>query len=108
MTNCISLLHSDYQDGERGGEGKEMHPKEQPKRAIPTDSPFELITSARNQVLKESLFIRTSVGTISGQRTGMLCFTTPHPREIKGITSSKLLIAACPAEKGICGNPEPG
>lgn len=98
MTNCISLLHSDYQHGERGGEGKEMHPEEQPKRYIPTASLFELISSAHNQVLKENLFVGTSVGTMSGQCVSMLCFTTPHPREIKGITSSKLLIAACPAE----------
>lgn len=75
-----------------------MHPEEQPKRDIPTDSLFELISSACNQVLKESLFVRTSVGTISWQCISMLCFTTPHPREIKGITSSKLLIAACPAQ----------
>lgn len=60
---------------------------------------FQLISSGRNQVLKENLFIRTSVGTISGQCISMLCFTMPHPREIKGITSSKLLIAPCPAER---------
>ena len=77
-----------------------MHPEEQPERDIPTDALFELISSACNQVLKESLFVRTSVGTISGQCISMLCFTTPYPREIKGITTSKLLIAACPA-KGV-------
>lgn len=98
VTNCISLLRSDYQDGERGGEGKERRPEEQPERDTPTDSLCEQISSARNQVLRESLFVRTSVGTISGQGTSVLCFTTPHPREIKGIKSSKLLIAACPAE----------
>lgn len=64
-----------------------MHPEEQPKRDIPTDSLFDLISSARNQVLKESLFVRTSVGTISGQCISMLCFTTPRLGEIKGITS---------------------
>jgi len=67
-------------------------------RHIPTDSLLELTSSARNQVMKESLFVKTSVGTISGQCISMLCFTTPHPREIKGITSSKLLTAVCPAE----------
>lgn len=48
VTNCISLLHRDYQDEERGDEGKEMCPEEQPKRDIPTDSLIELISSARN------------------------------------------------------------
>lgn len=66
MTNYISLLHSDYQDEERGGEGKEMRPEEQPKRDISTDSLIELISSAHKRILRV-LFVRTSVGTISGQ-----------------------------------------
>lgn len=83
MTNCVSLLHSDYQDEERGDEGKEMLPEEQTERDIPTDSLFctNLKYSYPNP---ESLFVRTSVGTISGQYISMLCSTTPHPREIKG------------------------
>lgn len=40
VTNCMSLLHSDYQDEERGDEGKEMRSAEQTERDIPTDSLF--------------------------------------------------------------------
>lgn len=36
----------------RGDEGKEMHPKEQPKRDIPTDSLSELISSAYDRILR--------------------------------------------------------